>query len=36
MEDNQIEITEKISFLLPYFLALIMETYILVSKLNKI
>ena len=36
MEDNVVEIHEKMSFLLPYFSTLIMETYILVSKLNKI
>ncbi len=35
-EDNSIEMHEKISFLFPYFSALIMETYILISKLNKI
>ena len=35
-EDNSVEIHEKISFLFPYFSALIMETYILISKLNKI
>lgn len=36
MEDGSVEIHEKTSFLLPYFSVLLMETYILISKLNKI
>lgn len=36
MEDHVVENHEKVSFLLPYFSALFMETYVLISKLNKI
>ena len=34
--DGEISLLEKTTFLIPYFVALILETYFLVQKLNKL